>query len=112
MQDYPYRGGRFVDDKVNVLIKCPHHMPSSNVLHQSTAVESFLPSAVLLMIATPGLGAQWPANQRLGVQYNICVDEFSPENGATQFLPGASRKPAGGGVERFDEGGRGRARRA
>ena len=43
--DYPYRQGRFVDEK-------------------------------------------WPAFPRLGVQYNICVDEFTEANGGTQYIPG------------------------
>jgi hypothetical protein len=32
---------------------------------------------------------EWPEFPRLGVQYNICVDQFTGHNGATQFLPGS-----------------------
>lgn len=32
---------------------------------------------------------EWPDSPLLGVQYNICVDEFTGHNGATQFMPGS-----------------------
>jgi len=32
---------------------------------------------------------KWPADIKLGVQYNLCVDEFRPDNGATQVAPGS-----------------------
>ncbi len=32
---------------------------------------------------------EWPDSPLLGVQYNICVDEFTGRNGATQFAPGS-----------------------
>ena len=34
---------------------------------------------------------EWPDSPRLGVQYNICVDEFKGENGATQCAPHSPR---------------------
>ena len=31
----------------------------------------------------------YPEAPKFGVQYNVCVDEFTPENGATQFIKGS-----------------------
>jgi len=31
----------------------------------------------------------WPKKPELGVQYNICIDDFKSENGATQFVLGS-----------------------
>jgi hypothetical protein len=31
----------------------------------------------------------YPEAPRFGVQYNVCVDEFTPQNGATQFVRGS-----------------------
>jgi hypothetical protein len=42
----------------------------------------------------PGVfpGDRWPSDPPLGVQFNICVDPFSAETGATQFLPGSHHR--------------------
>ena len=34
-------------------------------------------------------GDAWPEEPVFGVQYNVCVDEFIAETGATQFVPGS-----------------------
>jgi ectoine hydroxylase-related dioxygenase (phytanoyl-CoA dioxygenase family) len=33
--------------------------------------------------------AEWPDDQVLGVQFNVCVDRFEKTNAATQFAPGS-----------------------
>lgn len=37
-------------------------------------------------------GGKWPEGVNMGVQYNICVDEFRKDNGATQFILGSHLK--------------------
>ena len=32
---------------------------------------------------------EWPENPVYGIQYNVCVDDFRDETGATQFVPGS-----------------------
>ena len=35
------------------------------------------------------MGDVWPSGIRLGVQFNVCIDEFRADNGATQFVLGS-----------------------
>ncbi|MEM7217688.1 MAG: phytanoyl-CoA dioxygenase family protein [Pseudomonadota bacterium] len=39
----------------------------------------------------PGLfpDEHWPAAPAFGVQFNLCIDAFRPDNAATQYLPGS-----------------------
>eukprot|EP00747_Dinoflagellata_sp_TGD_P056426 gnl/TRDRNA2_/TRDRNA2_150081_c1_seq1.p1 gnl/TRDRNA2_/TRDRNA2_150081_c1~~gnl/TRDRNA2_/TRDRNA2_150081_c1_seq1.p1 ORF type:complete len:349 (-),score=25.84 gnl/TRDRNA2_/TRDRNA2_150081_c1_seq1:77-988(-) len=46
----------------------------------------------------------WMDTVKLGVQYNICVDEFRSDNGATQFIPGSHLKNASPPSELNDNG--------
>ncbi len=42
----------------------------------------------------PGVfeGDRWPDEPVYGVQFNVCIDEFRADNGATQYLPGSFRR--------------------
>ncbi len=46
---------------------------------------------------------RWPSSPPYGVQFNICVDSFRPDNGATEFVPGSHERcqvpPASLGVD-------------
>ncbi len=46
----------------------------------------------------------WPASPVFGVQFNTCIDPFTTETGATQYVPGSHQSGAGPPAE-MNEGG-------
>ena len=96
-----------------IIGKCSFHPVALWVIQQYLGVpelcQSHIPSYTILKPAKKLLGErppggwhadypyrpgrftndEWPEFPRLGVQYNICVDQFTGHNGATQFMPGS-----------------------
>ena len=46
---------------------------------------------------------EWPEYPALGVQYNICVDDFKASTGGTQFIPGSHLRKHGPGWKEYGE---------
>ena len=60
-----------------------------------------------MLIIHIGLGGfsddEWPEYPALGVQYNICVDDFKASKGGTQFIPGSHLRKHGPGWKEYGE---------